>query len=659
MALAILTEEPFQATPGARGFRIDIGSNRYFRLAVGGRETRERQGARLLAAPVWTSPMQGPLEPQSLGRARASIPDRVFDRDNRWVQLMSYRTAEREGPAVSSILESAGAMSAPPAPAGFAPAGFAQSASAAGGRDPGHTQAEPRPARHVEAPVSEAMFLQGLMSLLPTVLPDIGRLIGRFTNAGGGDAARAQLANPETIELITQILQAVGQGGTGAAGAGPAAQALSQARAAATARARLSRGQALPALLPLLGTIMPALQQVATPETIQAILSQPTQHMQTIINGMKDFARLGIESHEQDLRHLRELNPGVVDENLHQLLMSMSLGAASGGLEYRRSERVRLHLDAPPVHTLAGRPRSAYRHGAALGFALRVELPERDGRSPRLDPAIVQLEIKCAQTLDVVMSKRFRLGVVDRSGPLAPAPRLTAAESAELQPDKDYLFCFVFAWKTRRGDTVGAPLQHRARLVREVMFDRVEAGGETIALSDPGADRDYWHRLWAGQAREDAKRFEAEIKYLTVLRVDGSDQHARMETRVGERAKDGALHTRELRLKSGMEYAPAALNRLRARLAPGEPDLDAATLEALAGSDLAEIVSQSARAPLSLRGRRGAGLALWAYPVMRLSTIVLRRVAETTPDGAVARLEEVRVRMPLPHAMRFIATGSS
>jgi hypothetical protein len=655
MALALLSEDYTSSSAQARSFRFDIGSNRYFRVAVGAKQTRESQGARLLSDTTWVSPLNGPLEPSALGRGRISIPEQVFDRENRWVQLMSYRTSDKSGPAVSQPLQSSGALALQPA------AGFAMSAPTAGaawsaGSD---TQTTPRSSRHVEAPLSEAMFLQGLMSILPSILPDVGRLIGRFSGSGSADAARSQLANPQTIELITQILQAIGQGGRGTSNA----QALSRARSNASARMRVAQAQALPALLPLLGTIMPALQQVATPETIQAVLSQPTQHMQTIINGLKDFAKLGIESHEQDLRHLRELNPGVDDPALDALLQSLSLGMAAsagpGEFKYRRSEKVKLHLTAPPVQTLFGRPRSLYRHGAALGFPLRVELPERDGRSPTLDPAVVHLEIKSADSLDVVITKRFRVGVVDQSGPLSPAPRLTEAECAELSADKDYLFCFVFAWKTSRGETVGVPIHHRARLVREVMFDRIEAGGETVALSDPVADRDYWHRLWAGQATSEAKRFQAEIKYHTVMRSDGADQHARLETRSADRAKDASLHSRELRLKSGMEYAPVGLNRLRSRLMPGEPALDQAQLNALSGDDLAEAISRVARAPLSLRGRKGASLAIWAYPVVRLSEIVLRRVVDTSPDGAVTRLEDRRVRLPLPHAMRFIGTGSS
>ena len=113
MALAILqADDGSGGNPGGddvdgggqRWFRFDIGSNRYFRFAVGGPERRRLDGIGLIDQPRYISPLQGPLPESAMGRGRFGIDEAHFADGAEFVQMMSYRTRNREGPAVSAIV---------------------------------------------------------------------------------------------------------------------------------------------------------------------------------------------------------------------------------------------------------------------------------------------------------------------------------------------------------------------------------------------------------------------------------------------------------------------------------------------------------------------------------------------------------------------------
>ncbi|MGI9288461.1 MAG: hypothetical protein ACR2P1_23955, partial [Pseudomonadales bacterium] len=104
MALAILTWR--EADDEANHFDIDIGStNRYYRYEIGDKSARRSSGLKRLADPTVTSPLLGPLPEESLGRKILEIPNEQLDREHRYVQLFSFRTAQLDGPALSAIVD--------------------------------------------------------------------------------------------------------------------------------------------------------------------------------------------------------------------------------------------------------------------------------------------------------------------------------------------------------------------------------------------------------------------------------------------------------------------------------------------------------------------------------------------------------------------------
>jgi len=80
---------------------FDIGINRYYAFSIGARPERHSGSLITLQDPIFTSPLIGPLPDESLGRGHIRIPCKHIDRENKYLQLLSFRKADRTGPALS------------------------------------------------------------------------------------------------------------------------------------------------------------------------------------------------------------------------------------------------------------------------------------------------------------------------------------------------------------------------------------------------------------------------------------------------------------------------------------------------------------------------------------------------------------------------------
>jgi hypothetical protein len=641
MALALLEPEDGDDSQ-SRAFRFEIGHNRRYRFAVGGGERRSRHGIALLAAPVWISPLCGPLPDAALGRGRFEIPEHVFTREDRFVQMISYRNAAMEGPAISRIVESRrGLRNGLPA--------IAFSAGASGG-------VLSRPMDYRVRPLANAMFLESFLAMLPSIFPSIVSLLRSIgpalSSENAGQLARAG-ANPNTISQLTNLIsQIVNRQSASAAtaplpaaGASARSQSLSARWQGLSSRSLghgpYSTAQVLP-LLALAPMLMPLLQQVLNPQTIQSVIDAPNRSAQTVINGIMDAARIGLN-----------------DPGLDQLLMNMSLSLSGGqsGIAFRRSEQVRLTFDDFIGLQLGGQTKVLFAQGRPLRFPAHLELPTlKDGSRPTLAPAVLQLQVKDHDTLAVVIEKRFDLPPIAVSGPLPVVAELTVAEAEKLSRDKVYLVSLALVWKTRKGQKQGALVTTRMDLVGPSVFDRIDETGPVVDLADPTRFRDYWHRIWSGRLEKDAKRYAVEVTYLTAPAPVGRAENARLDTEARLRQREGSLHTMDGRIKSGMELSLVALNRLLGAIAPDAKPLDADELAALDQPELRERLMLMARKPIALRGRAGEAVAIWAYPAMRLASIILTIPAEIDGNGHVSRLEEKTVTLPMPALLHLIGT---
>ena len=457
---------------------------------------------------------------------------------------------------------------------------------------------------------------------------------------------------PTNKNLIQQLASA-GSGGAGnnaTTAAAPAQAAGLTARVHGYSYARsapvYSEAQVAPAVLAALPALMPLLKQVLNPQTIKAVLEAPNKQTAMVIDGLKDFAKLGIQSHEQDLQHLRALTPSVDDPALDALLAGMSLGLSQMQREmnYKRVSAVRLSFDGVGAHTLYGQTKIPYRYGQAMAFPFSVETPRA------INKAMVQLLVKDPETLEILVEKKMRLDGVE-SGPASVAPTLDEAQVRTLQPDKDYLICLALVWKNRAGKNRGTSIKQKITLVSEYVFDHVQESGELIPLNDVARFREFWHKVWQGNFEDDLKRYELDCKYYYALSGERTT-NARIETKTRLQKGDDRRATGQL--KTGMELSPDELNRLLPRLAPGATPLSEDQLRPLRSGDFASRFNQAARYKAKLRGRSGDSAAVWVYPEFKLQRLVLQKVDQVNANGHVLSFVEHQVQFPMPALVHFI-----
>ncbi|MCA1578670.1 MAG: hypothetical protein LC794_15055 [Acidobacteria bacterium] len=725
MALALLWAETLEDDVSASRLRFDIGHNHYYVWQLGDQGRINTNGIARLANVKQRSRMFGPLRESARGRGVLEIPSELMSKEDRFVQLISFRTEGGAGPAISPIVEmdwtkARGNVERLPdmdtLPALFAIGRSAtrprRVAGALSKADGGFTVAlaqtysstpariqpvDAAPLRWRERNLSQGMFLGGLLSsLMPTLAPVIGNVltsaapaIGQFIGgllpgASGGGAAGATggasgtPANTQLTQLIQQLVRSIGGAVAPATPATPAAtpttatahslafgslgarvarQAPSRYSFSHSARKRARRNprvvqyaqaqdysQAMiaPALLAALPALMPVLQQVLSPQTIQTVLDAPQRATGQIMNGLMDFARIGMQATEQERAHLRQLNPGVDDPALHQLLMSMSQGvAAAQRLNYRRVASVKLSFDDAQSQMLFGRSRVLYRRDRALQFPLSVITPKT------ISAARLVLQIKHPDTLAVLVEDSEDVGELS-SGPIPLVPRIDEAMTARLEPNQDYIVMVTLLWKNKKKQQVGTSMQQRITLIGEYSFDRVEEGGEQVATSDFEQYRDLWHKVWQGEFSTGAHAARLDCRYYLVLNPKRTN-NARLDTHV--KSDNGKLGGK---LKTGMEYSPYVLNHLLTRLTPESTPLSDAEIEALCGNDFVERFNQAAQFSGKLKGRRGESGALWVYPEFKIQTLVLTRAEDVDENGNVRTLNETRVRFPMPVMMHFV-----
>ena len=102
MALAILKWQ--DSNDSVSRFQIDIGSNHFFSYEIGDGKIKQVNGLKLLEKVKYSSGLIT-LGEETLGRSTLEIPNHFFDRENRYIQLFSFRTSQKIGPAISDIIQ--------------------------------------------------------------------------------------------------------------------------------------------------------------------------------------------------------------------------------------------------------------------------------------------------------------------------------------------------------------------------------------------------------------------------------------------------------------------------------------------------------------------------------------------------------------------------
>jgi hypothetical protein len=666
-------------------FRFDLGRNRYFAWTIGEEETEVRDGLRVLSQRQHLSPIFGPIAESDEGRGELDIPCSFFDRDHRHVQLFSFRTRDRVGPAVSAILEiSPGGWDGPGnldenalPEVNFSSSNSIVNATLtnpgpADALSPGRRVCRRAARLHRRPPLARAQDFglgailgtlgQSLLGSLPNLLPQI---IPAATAAIGQLSPQANTAfnNRPTQDALTTVVQAIlaaiGQpaatapatapgttpGNTTPAGAAaPVIQASTPGTFSLTTRPLRSQAMIAPALLAALPALMPLLQQVLSPQTIQGVLqtADPNRLLNTL-------GQLGLQVNQQEIQHLERLNPGVEDPMLAALLTQMSthLREEAPKVRFRRVKGVSLQFIGVTPLTMAGRPVVAYQLGRDWDFPLSLTTPRPTA------PGQLRIVIKNARSLKPVAENRQKTPPLS-SGPVSIINRFAADQLHGLRAGEDYLVCAYLSWKNKAGERLGTEMSQLIRAVDPLTFDGVDEDGETIALNDVDKFRDFWHQAWTSNFSRDLIRVNLECLYYYLLCRNEVD-NAQLETTV--RTEEKGLHRRQLRVETGLLLSPNRLNELLPKIS-SHPALDEKELAALLTPDFQQHVRLAARTSGNLAGRPGQTAALWVFPEVKVKKILLQSAAEVDEHGLVRRLEPRVVFFPIPVLAHFVGARS-
>jgi hypothetical protein len=686
MALALLRPSRVPGRPGTVAFTLELGSNRFYQFAVGDDTVDRANGFPQLGAPRFTSPLVGPLPESTLGRTALEIPLEQFDRDHRAVQVTSYRTRNRDGPAVSDIVRVAAVLrtrTREDIPAiSFSLSEQMDPTSPYTVEDGYGVAASWR--KPVRMPYREVPAMSGAMlfgSLIPSLaglaakyLPKlggllagggggaggagggleavIGALLGGAKPANGGGTATAPAGapatvKPETLQLIAQFLQQL----QGAPAAPAAAKSLST-----DGGTEYSHASVAP-LLAALPALMPLLEKVLTPETIKAVLehADPTKIIGAVTDSVKEIGKLGLDHDKQENEHLRALNPMGIHAPVDDLLKEMGFAASTdagvtrekGEPAYRRVESVTLDFAAASPVMIHGRSRVCYRAGEEIAFPLDLKTPR-----PIADARLTLL-VKQPSTRKILVRKTFALPQA-ANGRIGTRIALSPAETKGLAQGEEYLACAYLVWKNAAQKLIGTSRSQLITLIGEYIFDRVEEGS-VVPLNDMAKFRPFWHKVWQGSFTSEFYKLDFEGKYYYAL--DPSHEgNAPIETTTT--FEPNADKVRKGRLRSGMTTSLGALNALIPLISNGTT-LNEAKLAALRSSDFVSRFNVAARFHAPFSGKTGVSAALWVYPEVKLQQVVLFKAASTDADAHVRELTEERVPFPMPVTIHVIGARTT
>lgn len=645
MALAHLKQTISNGTEIA--LQLDLGSNAWFELEVGLGRYRTAYGTPRLRHVKHRTPLQGPVNSQLGPRPRTSLPRHLFDREHRYLQLISYRTADRAGPCYSPIVPMLLASANPSV-------SLTTQETMQGIPETSNTYTRIR-----ELPISQSASIgNALVSALPGLL-GLFAPKGKKKSAQNNNAAEVMqtaLANPE-IQALLQLLMGKLTG-----------QEIS------TAKSIRGRSQAMFEPMTMMGIanvgakLLPAVQDavkgITNPEFVKAVM--PTGK---ILDVSSDFLKslLGLdEKVEVEWNNLDNFtsagNESIVQAILgqnHQSNMADKLAAAKSlrkhtarslrqhGVKFIPTDKVNLTIaDADTPANLMNLSHRVYSLQHDARFPLQLDTP-RGIRQARLKMCLKNLQGDIVIPEKRVGLKNLQSGVLDR------VPRLTRQELASLEPMKEYILNVQLIWPNKSGQHIGTSLQQVLCFVDELAFDRLEkTDTPAIALNDVEQHRAYWHKVWSTTLTEDMRDIALDAKYYYRLN-DRAAANQRLETATQLEHEHSNNHRGKL--KSGMELSLSVLNTLGPALTD-QPGLTPKEMALVETASLEGYMSKVARSRMKFWGSVHEQVTLWVYPEVQPYAAHFKRVASKNSNGLITAFDTSSKTLLVPVSAHFIGT---
>lgn len=277
MALAYLI---YQGQEGDHHrFRADTGVNSLYRYRIGAARS-ESKGLDMVDEVVYNSPLLSSPTVEKGLRTDFSldIPASLFSRENRFVQLYSYRDAEGNSPAASA------AINVQPLLKDVAGTTRAFSTEIKIMNEP-IAYAQNITTNYREKPVSQAMFWNVLLSALPAVINIAVPALKKWL--GGKDKKDEKSETPDKVDQFIAALLPALQGLQAPSGSTPQGATAAQPATAASLSMRSRDFSLDPGLLKGFATL---LEKTISLETLQAIGNDPEKLLKVIAHAVQKAA---------------------------------------------------------------------------------------------------------------------------------------------------------------------------------------------------------------------------------------------------------------------------------------------------------------------------------------------------------------------------------
>ncbi len=488
MALAHLTYTG--GTNGHQHFTADLGNNRYFRVMIGDYHTYRSYGVPLLEKKSFTSQLYGPIPEPKFGRIRFQVPDRLFQRNASYVQIISYRDKEENGMAVSDVERTMPSVSSVELPSIQLSVETMEI----------NKQIISIPFQYKESGLSEAMFLDKIFNALPKILPVIGEMIGggKANKKKGGDKKTSDISqqilglikNPEKLQQVLDLLKGVSVDDAKKGEDAAEAEATSGAQAVTFSSPKWSSAMIDPmTIMTVISTVVDGLeklgkigQQINKDELdtliklnpgvddpdVQGLLNQmqyrhsgamnmnPMDIMKLIgkiTDGLEKLGKIGQQINKDELDTLIKLNPGVDDKDVQGLLNQMGIQRYNiPRIRFSKSAVVRLEVDGIVPVTEAGESVYMYAYGREMICPVMIHSP-RD-----IPGGILQIIIRSKSNGEVILHHKMKHdGSVN--GRLTVNPTIPAYLADDLVRGEAYDMYIAVLWKGKKDTKYGCSLE--------------------------------------------------------------------------------------------------------------------------------------------------------------------------------------------------------
>ena len=695
MALAIIDFILFDRSHAK--FKIDTGSSVFYKLKIG-RSVSRNNDMELVDEVSKTTPVQKSQSADSmLNTSREiAIPANYFDKENCYIQLVSYKTQDGKSPAFSKVIK---------VPVGFKNAVVGDYILSLSQNVNGMTTDSFNCCRNIphddgiysKQESIEDILLNGIKAAVPAVL----ELLGKMQN---GDGKTGDAAKPETLlqpGILNSLLQALLHGFAAPANV---SKQSSLVMAGGSDDNRFDEGNpeysrpfifgiddALLATLagPLLQEGLKLLPQLLTAQN-QGKLQKQAASNKLITDILADTnKRLMLQ---QVLDHQQPAAGQAAGANVAQLLQLLQQTAAAApaatdtpapAADTAVAKSLSLPVTATAVTLSASAnlvfeasnllqwndaKKALYNKNAPAVFKIKLNVSGAAPSTP-LPKAIFTFYFRETGSQKNILQKIFKQKNITVNTFIDFL--FTKEEIAALPVNKSLMLFAEMRWLTQSNKELKALGSTEVIVVNNYF---VKEQGKTVSdekeLTDMKVYRAFWNKIWeapvldaAGRKKDDQKKYlwelDANLKYSVAMTAD-HDTNGLMETKIlkAEADPDSLTEKTEGRMKAGIELSIGEMNKL-CTLWDKQTVLPDAKLEALKSPEFAKKNAAELIYNLKIKGKAGQRGMIWVVPVLKLTSVVISKIKTTLPSGQISEVEEENIQFPLPVACRVIGLKSA